>query len=85
MKSSTTYTSLLAAVGLLFGLSTQPALGLVTVNVQPGSQVASGEGAAMLAPASAVAGGSDKYCTSVALASAQYPEVHWKPCVALPQ
>jgi hypothetical protein len=40
MKSSTTYTSLLAAVGLLFGISTQPALGLVTVNVQPGSQVA---------------------------------------------
>jgi hypothetical protein len=40
MKSSTTYTSLLAAVGLLFGLSTQPALGLVTVIVQPGSQVA---------------------------------------------
>jgi hypothetical protein len=40
MKSSTTYTSLLAAVGLLFGLSTQSALGLVTVNVQPSSQVA---------------------------------------------
>lgn len=40
MKSSTTYISLLAAVGLLFGVSTQPALGLVTVNVQPGSQVA---------------------------------------------
>ena len=40
MKSNTTYSSLLAAMGLMFCLSTQPALGLVTVIVQPSSQVA---------------------------------------------
>ncbi len=40
MKSNATYSSLFAAMGLLFCLSTQPALGLVTVTVQPGSQVA---------------------------------------------
>ena len=57
MKSSTTYTSLLAAVGLLFGVSTQPALGLVTVNVQPGSQVAFvGSNVGFTAQVSATAG-----------------------------
>ena len=40
MKSNATCSSLLAAMGLLFCLSTQPALGLVTVIVQPSSQVA---------------------------------------------
>jgi hypothetical protein len=57
MKSSTTYTSLLAAVGLLCGISTQPALGLVTVNVQPGSQVAVvGSNVVFTAQVSATAG-----------------------------
>jgi len=40
MKSNTTYSPLIAAMGLLFCLSTQPALGFVTATVQPGSQVA---------------------------------------------
>src|ERR1017187_4207473 len=57
MKSSTTYTSLLAAVGLLFGVSYQPALGLVTVNVQPSSQVAfAGSNVVFTAQVSATAG-----------------------------
>ena len=57
MKSSTTFSSLLAAVGLLFGLSTQPALGLVTVIVQPSSQVAfAGSNVVFTAQVSATAG-----------------------------
>ncbi len=38
MRLNTTLYSTLAAVGLALGLSPQPALGLVTVTVQPGSQ-----------------------------------------------
>src|ERR1039458_9372985 len=57
MKSSTTFSSLLAAVGLLFGLSTQPALGIVTVIVQPISQVAfAGSNVVFTAQVSATAG-----------------------------
>ena len=41
-----------------------------------GSQIWSAEGAVMLGPTSTVAGGSGRYSTSLALASAQYPEVH---------
>src|ERR1039458_10399677 len=57
MKSSTTFSSLLAAVGLLFGLSTQPALGIVTVIVQPSTQVAfAGSNVVFTAQVSATAG-----------------------------
>jgi hypothetical protein len=39
MRLNTTIRSGLTALGLAFCLSAQPALGLVTVTVQPGSQV----------------------------------------------
>jgi hypothetical protein len=40
MRTKTTLYSGLTAMALLLCLSTQPALGLVTVTVSPGSQVA---------------------------------------------
>ena len=57
MKSNATCSSLFAAMGLLFCLSTQPALGLVTVIVQPSSQVAFvGSNVVFTAQVSATAG-----------------------------
>ena len=54
---TTTLFSALAAAGLIFSLATRPALGLVTVAVQPGSQVLPvGSNAVFNAQATATAG-----------------------------